>query len=221
MNYSTVKYKIIVCKKKFLKPFQTIVSKIIISTHFMVENARTRKSWDSNERKIEGRGGGEIRRRVFLANTWNTSREGKLWGQISFDISKCLEAVFPSATISTCMPWCHGILRYTREWVLLRFPSLQCRWFPPPLAILGAPQIHLTSYLTLGWKKITKSFRSKKFTFFWDTLYRVLHRYTAIYIYSYIIFLILSWKLFIWNWHFRFIHVSFSFGMENFNFLIT
>lgn len=221
MNYSTVKYKIIVCKKKFLKPFQTIVSKIIISTHFIVENARTRKSWDSNERKIEGRGGGEIRRRVFLANTWNTSREGKLWGQISFDISKCLEAVFPSATISTCMPWCHGILRYTREWVLLRFPSLQCRWFPPPLAILGAPQIHLTSYLTLGWKKITKSFRSKKFPFFWDTLYRVLHRYIAIYIYSYIIFFILSWKLFIWNWHFRFIHVSFSFGMENFNFLIT
>lgn len=59
MNYSTVKYKIIVCKKKFLKPFQTIVSKIIISTHFIVENARTRKSWDSNEDSNERSKGGE------------------------------------------------------------------------------------------------------------------------------------------------------------------
>lgn len=195
MNYSTVKYRIIVCKKKISQIFPNYRFKNNYFDAFYrwkhTHAKILRFKWRF-ERKIEGRGGGEIRRRVFLANTWNTSREGKLWGQISFDISKCLEAVFPSATISTCMPWCHGILRYTREWVLLRFPSLQCRWFPPPLAILGAPQIHLTSYLTLGWKKITKSFRSKKFTFFWDTLYRVLHRYIAIYIYWYIFYIILK-----------------------------
>lgn len=159
MNYSTVKYRIIVCKKKISQIFPNYRFKNNYFDAFYrwkrTHAKILRFKWRF-ERKIEGRGGGEIRRRVFLANTWNTSREGKLWGQISFDISKCLEAVFPSATISTCMPWCHGILRYTREWVLLRFPSLQCRWFPPPLAILGAPQIHLTSYLTLGWKKIKK-----------------------------------------------------------------
>lgn len=220
MNYSTVKYRIIVCKKKISQTFPNYRFKNNYFDAFYRWKRTHAKILRFKRTKDRREGRRRNKKTCILGKHMKHIEGGKTLGQISFDISKCLEAVFPSATISTCMSWCHGILRYTREWVLLRFPSLQCRWFPPPLAILGAPQIHLTSYLTLGWKKITKSFRSKKFPFFWDTLYRVLHRYTAIYIYSYIIFFILSWKLFIWNWHFRFIHVSFSIGMENFNFSI-
>lgn len=125
---------------------------------------------------------------------------------------------------------CHDILRYARigEWALLRFPSLWCRWFPPPLAILGAPQIHLTSYLALGWKKIIKSLHF----FFWDALYRVLHKCISIYISRTLSLLRMefTWKLFTWNnelWHFRFILLQ-NFNcikencyLQNFNILLS